>query len=180
LPQQSWEKDQRSQRCKNSQQKREKISVRTKKVRTHPFLSLESSHILYVIVLLPFKSMEQLQDIGHLSGLSHPSQDIAISTLRIPVSKGYLFFFIGKNDNYLSNFNALFMMLIQGIQFLMQFLSYMILVVFSSKNRKDHTIQKFTLRMVPTIVIAHAFCTSPDTWISYRQCLLIQGYFCAV
>ena len=33
---------------------------------------------------------------------------------------------------------------------------------------------------VPTIVIAHTFCASPDTRISYRQCLLIQGYFCAV
>ena len=36
------------------------------------------------------------------------------------------------------------------------------------------------LRTVPTIVIAHTFCASPDTRISYRQCLLIQGYFCAV
>jgi len=27
---------------------------------------------------------------------------------------------------------------------------------------------------------AHTFCASPDTRISYRQCLLIQGYFCAV
>ena len=36
------------------------------------------------------------------------------------------------------------------------------------------------LRTVPTIVTAHTFCTSPDTRISYRQCLLIQGYFCAV
>ena len=36
------------------------------------------------------------------------------------------------------------------------------------------------LRMVPTIVIVHTFCASPDTQISYRQCLLIQGYFCAV
>ena len=35
------------------------------------------------------------------------------------------------------------------------------------------------LRMVPTIVIAHAFCASPDTRISYCQCLLVQGYFCA-
>ena len=37
-----------------------------------------------------------------------------------------------------------------------------------------------TLRTVPTIAIAHTFCASPDTRISYRQCLLIQGYFCAV
>ena len=36
------------------------------------------------------------------------------------------------------------------------------------------------LRTVPTIVIAHTFCASPDTRISYRRCLLIQGYFCAV
>ena len=38
----------------------------------------------------------------------------------------------------------------------------------------------YNLRTVPTIVIAHTFCASPDTRISYRQCLLIQGYFCAV
>jgi len=37
-----------------------------------------------------------------------------------------------------------------------------------------------TLRTVPTIVIVHAFCASPDTWISYRRWLLIQGYFCMV
>ena len=36
------------------------------------------------------------------------------------------------------------------------------------------------LRTVPTIVTAHTFCASPDTLISYRQCLLIQGSFCAV
>ena len=36
------------------------------------------------------------------------------------------------------------------------------------------------LRTVPTIVIVHTFCVSPDTRISYRQCLLIQGSFCAV
>ena len=35
------------------------------------------------------------------------------------------------------------------------------------------------LRTVPTIVTAHTFCASPDTRISNRQCLLIQGYFCA-
>ena len=33
---------------------------------------------------------------------------------------------------------------------------------------------------MPTIVIAHTFCASRDTRISYRQCLLIQRYFCAV
>ena len=38
----------------------------------------------------------------------------------------------------------------------------------------------YCLRTVPTIVIAHTFCASPDTRISYRQCLLIQGYSCAV
>ena len=45
-----------------------------------------------------------------------------------------------------------------------------------------HTVCQFghVLRTVPTIVIAHTFCASPDTRISYRQCLLIQGYFCAV
>ena len=37
-----------------------------------------------------------------------------------------------------------------------------------------------SLRTVPTIVIAHMFCASQDTRISYRRCLLIQGYFCAV
>ena len=36
------------------------------------------------------------------------------------------------------------------------------------------------LRTMPTIVIAHTFCASRDTRISYRRCLLIQGYFCAV
>ena len=36
------------------------------------------------------------------------------------------------------------------------------------------------LRTVPTIVIAHTFCASRDTRVSYRWCLLIQGYFCAV
>ena len=36
------------------------------------------------------------------------------------------------------------------------------------------------LRAVPTIVIAHMFCASSDTRISYRQCLLVQGYFCAI
>ena len=33
------------------------------------------------------------------------------------------------------------------------------------------------LRTVPTIAIAHTFCASPDTRISYRQCLLIKGCF---
>ena len=36
------------------------------------------------------------------------------------------------------------------------------------------------LRTVPTIVIAHTFCASPDTRISYGWCSLIQAYFCAV
>ena len=36
------------------------------------------------------------------------------------------------------------------------------------------------LRTLPTVVIAHTFCATPDTRISYRRCLLIQGYFCAV
>ena len=38
----------------------------------------------------------------------------------------------------------------------------------------------YSLRTVPTIVIVHTFCASWDTRISYRWCLLIQGYFCAV
>ena len=37
-----------------------------------------------------------------------------------------------------------------------------------------------SLRTVPTIVIARAFCASRDTRISYRRCLLIQGNLCAV
>ena len=37
-----------------------------------------------------------------------------------------------------------------------------------------------TLRTVPTIVSAHTFCAPRDTRISYRWCLLTQGYFCAV
>ena len=37
-----------------------------------------------------------------------------------------------------------------------------------------------SLRTVPTIVISHTFCASPDTRISYRQCLLKQGYFRAI
>ena len=36
------------------------------------------------------------------------------------------------------------------------------------------------LRTVPIIVIAHTFCPSPNTRISYRQCLPIEVYFCAV
>ena len=36
------------------------------------------------------------------------------------------------------------------------------------------------LRTVPTIVIAHTFCASPNTRISYRRCLLMQGHFCPV
>ena len=36
------------------------------------------------------------------------------------------------------------------------------------------------LRTVPTIVTVHTFCAARDTRISYRICLLIQGYFCAV
>ena len=39
---------------------------------------------------------------------------------------------------------------------------------------------KTPLRTVPTIVIAHTFCASRDTRVSYRCCLLIQWYFCAV
>ena len=39
---------------------------------------------------------------------------------------------------------------------------------------------KNILRTVPTIVIAHTFCASRDTPISYGWCLSIQGYFCPV
>ena len=39
---------------------------------------------------------------------------------------------------------------------------------------------RFLLRTVPTIVNAHTFCASRDTRDSYRWCLLIQEYFCAV
>ena len=29
-------------------------------------------------------------------------------------------------------------------------------------------------------VTVHMFCASPDTWVSYGWCLLIQGYFTMV
>ena len=45
--------------------------------------------------------------------------------------------------------------------------------------KEPRRITRKTLRTVPTIVL-HTFCASPDTRISYRQCLLIQGYFGAV
>ena len=49
------------------------------------------------------------------------------------------------------------------------------------KCRLPNLKRKLTiLRTMPTIVIAHTFCASRDTRISYRRCLLIQGYFCAV
>ena len=48
------------------------------------------------------------------------------------------------------------------------------------RNLAGIALQAKKLRTVPTIVIAHTICTSPDTRISYRQCILIQGYFCAV
>ena len=53
-------------------------------------------------------------------------------------------------------------------------------VLFNSQVMLQSVQQKSCLRTVPTIVIAHSFCASPDTLISYRQCLLIQGYFCVV
>ena len=49
-----------------------------------------------------------------------------------------------------------------------------------SNNNEFIVRSSYKLRTMPTIVIAHAFCASPDTRISNRQCLLIQGYFCAV
>ena len=36
------------------------------------------------------------------------------------------------------------------------------------------------LRTVPTIFVAHTFCASRDTLVSYGWCLLIPGYFCVV
>ena len=36
------------------------------------------------------------------------------------------------------------------------------------------------LRTVPAFVIAHTFCASRDTQVSYGWCLLLQGYFCAI
>ena len=52
---------------------------------------------------------------------------------------------------------------------------------FGGTNKEYYgTFQSGLLRTVPTIVTAHTFCASPDTRISYRQCLLIQGSFCAV
>ena len=33
---------------------------------------------------------------------------------------------------------------------------------------------------MPTVVLAHMFCASRDTRVSYGWCLLIQGCFCAV
>ena len=45
--------------------------------------------------------------------------------------------------------------------------------------RVSYSMLLSVLRTVHTIVIAHMFCASSDTRISYRQCLLIQGYFCA-
>ena len=48
------------------------------------------------------------------------------------------------------------------------------------KKAKEDEQTLAELRTVPTIVIAYTFCASRDTRISYRRCLLIQGYFCAV
>ena len=54
-------------------------------------------------------------------------------------------------------------------------------VKFGGTNKEYYgTFRSGLLRTVPTIVTAHTFCASPDTRISYRQCLLIQGSFCAV
>ena len=40
-------------------------------------------------------------------------------------------------------------------------------------NVPGNVLSQATLRTLPTIVIAHTFCASPDTRISYRHCLLI-------
>ena len=58
-------------------------------------------------------------------------------------------------------------------------LDWTIELIWNNKPTQKISNRKLTiLRTVPTIVIAHRFCTSPDTRISYSQCLLIQGYFC--
>ena len=33
---------------------------------------------------------------------------------------------------------------------------------------------------MPTLITAHTFCASQDTWVSHGWYLLIQGCFCAV
>ena len=48
---------------------------------------------------------------------------------------------------------------------------YCCFVAFSLTNAS------YILRTVPTIVIAHTFCASPDTRVFYRWCLLMQEYF---
>ena len=40
----------------------------------------------------------------------------------------------------------------------------------SASRFVDVSEEEINLRTVPTIVIAHTFCASPDTRISYRQC----------
>ena len=68
-------------------------------------------------------------------------------------------------------FNTIETMLVVGMCFLLQWQKGNVIKV---------ALEHPSLRMVPTIVIAHMFCASPDTRISYRQCCVMQGYFCAV
>ena len=73
---------------------------------------------------------------------------------------------------------------------LMSEIKYLLVLFFccSTAGLKSVPFQSITLGSkqqqvltVPTIVIiAHTFCASRDTRISYRRCLLIHGYFCAV
>jgi len=61
-----------------------------------------------------------------------------------------------------------------------ELISFIILPMSQRYLKARFKVKDNVLRTVPTIVIAHTFCASPDTRISYRQCLLILGYLCAV
>ena len=66
--------------------------------------------------------------------------------------------------------------------FYQQFSSPLHYVMRDLEPKENYTLKvsnKIYLRTVPIIVIAHKFCASRDTRISYRRCLLIQKYFCA-
>ena len=56
----------------------------------------------------------------------------------------------------------------------------LVVVCFPGAPGKLPSLRMKSLRTVPTIAIAHTFCASPDTRISYQRCLIIQGYFCTV
>ena len=55
-------------------------------------------------------------------------------------------------------------------------LTFSIAKCFMSRKTKPSVL----LRTVPTFVTAHTFCASWDTRVSFRWCLLIQGYFYVV